>query len=47
MVPYNHNCHIWMSKEVEEICFKVINWGDKASHKEQDKFLWERGVLSM
>ena len=47
MVPYNRNCHICMSKEVEEICFKVINWGDKASHKEQDQFLWERGVLSM
>ena len=47
MVPYNHNCYIWMSKEVEEICSKVIIWGDKASHKEQDQFLWKRGGLSI
>ena len=47
MVFYHHNCHIWMSKEVEEICFKFIIWGDKASHKGQDQLLWERGVLSM
>ena len=47
MVPYHHNFHIWISKEVEEIFFKVTIWGHKACHKRKNQFLWERGVLSM
>ena len=43
MVPYHHKCHIWMSKEVEKTCFKLIIWGDKASQKGQDQFLWKEG----
>ena len=37
--------YLRMSKE--EVCFKGIIWGDKASHKGQDQFFWERGVLSV